>query len=81
MIIYKIETTGCYGGTLEIPDGSIGIPLWTTRTAPPEIPEGFFAIWNGSGWNISSKVKQIEEIAVQEEITQIDTNTDITWTI
>ena len=54
MIIHKIETNRYYGGTLEIPNESIGIPLWTTRTAPPEIPNGFFAIWNGGGWDLTT---------------------------
>jgi len=40
MIIYKIQQDGYYGGSMLVPDGTKGIPLWTTRTAPPTIPKG-----------------------------------------
>jgi len=52
MIIYKIQQDGYYGGSMLVPDGTKGIPLWTTRTAPPEIPEGKCAKWAGNGWAI-----------------------------
>lgn len=72
MIIYKIQQNGYYGGTLEIPDDSIGIPLWTTTVSPPEIPDGFFAIWNGGGWNIvGESPKPIETPTEQQTNIQI----------
>lgn len=52
MKIYQILENGYFGGELEVPDGTQGIPLYTTRTATPEIPEGKFAFWNGQGWDL-----------------------------
>lgn len=52
MKIYRILENGYYGGEQEVSDDTIGIPLFTTRTEPPEIPEGKFGFWNGQGWNL-----------------------------
>jgi hypothetical protein len=52
MIIYKILENGYYGGELDYPD-SDGIPFGTTRTAPPEIPEGYYCRWSGRGWELT----------------------------
>jgi len=53
MIIAKILSNGYFGGLLDLPD-SDGIPYGTTRTLPPEIPEGYYAIWSGTAWNLTT---------------------------
>lgn len=55
MKIYQILENLYYGGEIEVPDGTQGIPLYTTRTAPPEIPNGMFGRWNGSGWDVTDQ--------------------------
>jgi hypothetical protein len=52
MIVARILSNGYFGGLENYPEDS-GIPYGTTRTLPPEIPEGFYAIWAGSGWNLT----------------------------
>lgn len=61
MKIYRILENGYFGGEEEVPDDTLGIPLYTTRTAPPDIPSGQFAFWQGTGWLIVSAGPQIEE--------------------
>lgn len=63
MKIYRILENGYYGGEQEIPDDVTGIPLYTTRTAPPEIPEGKMGFWNGSGWDVIDPPPVIEPAA------------------
>ena len=71
MIIHQIQQNGQYGGPLEIPDGSVSIPLWSTRVGPPEIPSGFYAIWNGSGWDlIDANVYQQRQIEDSHQLPQ-----------
>lgn len=53
MIVAKILSNGYFGGLLDIPD-SDGIPYGTTRTLPPEIPEGQYAVWAGTSWNLTT---------------------------
>lgn len=72
MIIYIILPNGYFGGTQEVPDDEVGIPYGTTRTAVPEIPEGYYAVWNGTGWNLTQTPPPIEEPEpVIEETVQI----------
>ena len=55
MKIYKINsTTGYFDGELEVPDETVGIPLFTTRTVVPEWQEGQYAVWAGSDWFITT---------------------------
>lgn len=56
MILYIIGDNGYFNGTMEWPDDPeeiYGIPYGTTKREVPEIPEGMFAIWNGSGWDLT----------------------------
>lgn len=50
MKIYRILENGYFGGEEAVADDEFGIPLGTTRTAPPQIPPGQHAYWSGSGW-------------------------------
>tara|TARA_B100000497_G_scaffold43912_1_gene51019 strand:- start:6616 stop:6852 length:237 start_codon:yes stop_codon:yes gene_type:complete len=59
MNIYKIKANKYFGGTIIVPDSVRGIPLFTTRTAPPEIPEGHYAIWNGRGWSLTTNAPPV----------------------
>jgi hypothetical protein len=52
MIVYRISENGYFNGTEEYPDDA-GIPFGSTRTEVPFIPEGSYAIWTGTGWNIT----------------------------
>lgn len=58
MILYRINlSNGYFDGTLEYPDDPeeiMGIPYGTARKATPDIPEGHYAVWNGSGWDLTS---------------------------
>ncbi len=53
MIVYRILPNGYFGGIETIEDDSGGIPFGTTWTPVPNIPEGSFAEWNGTGWTIT----------------------------
>lgn len=53
MLIYVIGENGYYGGSYEVSEDTQGIPLGTTRTEVPSIPEGSYARWNGSGWDLT----------------------------
>jgi hypothetical protein len=55
MIIYRILENGYYGGALEVDDNTQGIPLGTTRTPVPEIPENQYAIWRGTAWALTTQ--------------------------
>lgn len=55
MLIYKIADNGYFDGTLEVPDDTAGIPLGTTRTPAPEIPDGMHAKWTGAGWELTAE--------------------------
>lgn len=57
MIIYKInEQTGYFDGIMEIlddPENIFGIPYGTTKKSPPQLSANEYAVWNGSGWDIT----------------------------
>jgi hypothetical protein len=53
MKVYKINENLYYGGEVDLPDNTKGIPLGTTRTQVPEIPEGKYAKWIGNTWYIT----------------------------
>lgn len=80
MIIHQIQENGYYGGTIEIPDDSVGIPLWTTRTGPQEIPPGMYAVWNGGGWNITNSAPPDPNavVAIPDTSVQVDNTPNIT---
>jgi len=50
MRVYQILPTRYYGGEIDLPDGTQGIPPRTTRTRPPPTLPGQWLIWNGNGW-------------------------------
>lgn len=55
MILYIIGDNGYFNGTIQYPDDPddiYGIPYGTTKKEVPEIPEGMYAFWNGSGWDL-----------------------------
>ena len=54
MKIYKILPNRYFGGSIEVPDGTKGIPIGHTRTPTPDIPDGYFAVWIGNGWSLTS---------------------------
>lgn len=57
MILYIIGSNGYYQGTMEWPDDpndQFGIPYGSTKKAPPIILEGQYAVWNGSGWDLTT---------------------------
>lgn len=72
MIIYTILKNGYFGGTQELPDGTAGIPLWTTRTAVPEIPEGMYARWMGTYWAITQDPPPPEPVPEPELMPEPD---------
>lgn len=86
MKIYKILPNRYYGGEIEVPDGTLGIPKGTTRTAPPFIPPGMTAIWNGKGWDItrfpspmSNPTPVIEQPTIEEyDPTLVETPSETT---
>ena len=53
MIVARILPNGYFGGFEEYPDDG-GIPYGTTRTLPPEIPDGMYAVWIGTFWNLTT---------------------------
>jgi hypothetical protein len=50
--IYQIKADGYYGGMVDVPNGTSGIPLGYTRTAVPVIPAGHTAMWVGTQWRV-----------------------------
>lgn len=63
MILYVIGSNGYYQGTMEYPDDPDninGIPYGTTKKAVPNLSEGQYAVWNGSGWDIALNAPQPE---------------------
>lgn len=55
MIIHRIRKDRYYGGPLEVSNSTKGIPLYTTRTAPPEgVTEGMYLIWIGNRWGLTN---------------------------
>lgn len=57
MILYIIGSNGYYQGTMDWPDDpndEFGIPYGTTKKFPPIISEDEYAVWNGSGWDITT---------------------------
>ena len=81
MLIYSFRPDMVYSGPLEVPDGTQAIPKFNTFQAPPEIPEGYYAIMAG-GWHLVEgtpppyprppRVPTPEEIAAQltQEVTE-----------
>jgi len=65
MRIYKILENGYYGGYLDVPDDTQGIPFGTTRTEIIDIPENNFAKWTGSGWSVTSNPPPPEIVEVE----------------
>jgi hypothetical protein len=53
MKVYKILPNLYYGGTVELPDGTPGIPYGTTRTEIPELNNGEYAVWAGQSWRVT----------------------------
>lgn len=54
MILYQIGNNGYFEGSLQYPDDPddiFGIPYGTTKQAPPDLDEGEYAVWTGSGWS------------------------------
>lgn len=57
MILYIIGSNGYFEGTMEWPDDPDdihGIPFGTSKKSPPELTEGQYAVWNGSGWDLTT---------------------------
>lgn len=77
MIVYRILENGYFGGTEEYPDDG-GIPYGTTRTEVPFIPEGSYAFWAGTGWNIIDTAPVIHQapLVPDVEAVSIETNLD-----
>lgn len=53
MKTYVILESGYFGGIEEVPDGTKGIRPGTTRTEVPYIPDGYYAVWLGTGWGLT----------------------------
>lgn len=77
MIIYVILPNGYFGGTMEVPDDTIGIPFGTTRTPVIEIPEGHYAIWKGTYWELTTVSPPVEKEPVEEPLPNIIPKVDI----
>lgn len=54
MKIYEILQNLYLGKILDHPDEDPGIPIGFTRT-PVDVPEGMWAIWTGTGWNLTDQ--------------------------
>lgn len=50
MNIYQILPNQYLGQVIEVADGTPGIPIGFTRTIPPTIPNGTYAMWSGRSW-------------------------------
>lgn len=48
---YRILENGYFGG-IEYYDGD-GIPYGTTRTPVIDIPDGYYAVWTGTAWQLT----------------------------
>lgn len=59
MKIYQILPNQYLGEILEYPDSEPGIPIGYTRTSI-EVPEGLYAIWMGTFWQITENPPQSE---------------------
>lgn len=77
MIIYKILENGYFGGSVTVPDSTKGIPLWHTRTIPPNPEEGKYILWSGNQWMITEVPPPVlidpiatQEYAIEEVIVQ-----------
>jgi len=57
MIVYKFRPDQVYEGPVELPDGPT-IPRYHTFSAPPEIPEGYYAVMQG-GWSLVEGVAPV----------------------
>ena len=71
MILYIIGDNGYFSGTMPWPDDPEeinGIPYGTTRREVPEIPEGMYAVWMGSGWYLTPIPPPPEEIIIEGDI-------------
>lgn len=66
MLIYKIDSNGYFSGTEEVPDDTVGIQLGTTRTAIPEIPDGMYAKWVGTGWELTDQPPPPVQVFIPE---------------
>lgn len=80
MILYIIGSNGYFQGTMEWPDDPEeirGIPYGTTKRATPEIQEGFYAIWNGSGWTLTSNPPPPEVTEENLVITEGENNESV----
>lgn len=58
MIVYNYTPEGVYRDSEEaiespLEHGVYLIPAGATNVKPPEVSEGFHAMWNGSEWSIS----------------------------
>lgn len=51
MFVYKLRPDGVYEYPIEVPDGTSKIPPGHTFSAPPEIPDGYYARMMG-GWRL-----------------------------
>lgn len=53
---YQYRSNNRYGGVYEFPNNldkvEIHMPPNTTLVAPPDIPEGKEALWDGKGWSL-----------------------------
>lgn len=58
MIVYKFREDRVYEGPVEVPDGTKAIPKYHTFSAPPEIPDGYYAMMLG-GWQLIEGDKPI----------------------
>jgi hypothetical protein len=51
MLIYKVRQDGVYDGAEEVPQSPV-IPNGYTFSAPPAIPEGYYAMMQPTGWEL-----------------------------
>lgn len=77
MKIYKILKNGYFGGIEIIPDNRKGIPLYYTRTAPPEISEGMYAVWVGNKWRLTDTAPVKDTVVVSEQVGNIDISSNV----
>jgi len=78
MKIYQILPNLYLGEELDISEDEKGIPIGYTRTSPPIIKFGEFAVWSGTYWRITN-TDPCSELLLPINITQEvsgDTNND-----
>jgi hypothetical protein len=72
---YQYKSNNCYAGEYQFPQHKdqdpIHVPPNTTLIAPPKIPEGKDALWNGLSWSLVDKeivMSELPSVEIEESV-------------